>query len=172
MTRLTQLYSTFALFLITSMVCMPGCEQKAPSPGTYEGCELTPDESTASVQPKRASSTTPPKAPVEETVEATDTATAPPVEPPTEPIEKARPPSSASKAGAVMTLETCNTVCAHILSLSLAALPADAPPNLREEHAKALTEGCPKGCMQQGTAAANACIMNARTIAEAVACQS
>ena len=67
------------------------------------------------------------------------------------------------------SLPTPVEVCAHILRLSMTALPDDAPASLREEHRSALIKDCPPGCLREGTAAANRCILEATTIQQAAA---
>jgi hypothetical protein len=106
-------------------------------------------------------------------------ATGQPKAPLAPPIVNAKAPSAAAAgdtAGATVnargvSLAACQTVCAHILNLSLQALPEDTTSEVRKKHENAVVEMCPSGCMREATSTSNACVLQATTVDQAVACQ-
>ena len=91
---------------------------------------------------------------------------------------QAEPPATATSGDAHTTVNAhgvsiadCRTVCAHVLLLSLQALPEDVPPAIREEHMAKVTRDCPTGCMREATPASNACVLKAKAAQDMAACQ-
>ena len=70
-----------------------------------------------------------------------------------------------------VSAEACQIVCGHILRLSLAGLPEDVDPKVREEHLAKVAQGCPAGCMREATPSSNNCVLRATTAQQAAACQ-
>ena len=109
--------------------------------------------------------------------------------PPAPPVARTSAQSSADKAAAALTkaakdkqahaqvnangvsLAACRTICAHVLLLSLQALPADATTEIREQHTAKLAKECPAGCMRHATPASNNCVLRAKSAQQAAACQ-
>ncbi len=82
----------------------------------------------------------------------------------------ADPAAQPAKDGPSATEEECKAACEHATKLSLASLPADATPEMKQAIEKALRENCPEDCKSKGTKAMVACIMAAKTGMDLAAC--
>jgi hypothetical protein len=142
--------------LLSLSLCLVGCAPKeraqptesAAAPSSLEEAKAAP---AASAPPTKGA----PPAP------------APPT---TKPKGQEETAQTGKNANGVSMAE-CRMVCAHILQLSLQALPEDVPPDIREEHAAKLTQECPPGCMSVATPESNNCVLKAKTVQDMVACQ-
>ena len=68
----------------------------------------------------------------------------------------------AAKAKPQVTKEECAKACAHATKLSMASMPPDATPDMKAAIEKALTESCPKDCLEKGTKKLIQCVLDAK----------
>ncbi|MGB0589486.1 MAG: hypothetical protein ACPGU1_07395 [Myxococcota bacterium] len=144
-----------ALFLSLSL-CLVGC---APNEQTKPAETL--ETPAASGEPKGALPVSAP--PMKSATPATAA-----------PVAKAEVQGEIVQAGKNpngVSMAECRMVCAHILQLSLKALPEDVPPDIREAHTAKLTRDCPPGCMSVATPESNTCVLKAKTAQDMAACQ-
>jgi hypothetical protein len=155
--------------IVSACASQPGQDEAAPTaaeaaPKAAESAPTAAESAPTAAEAAPTAAESAPKA------AATDTkapeARSKPIAPP--PVEKGGP-ADVNEHG--VSLAACQTICAHVLALSLGALPEDAPAQVREEHAAQLALGCPAGCMREATPVSNSCVLRATTVQQAAACQ-